>query len=1699
MRLLLSVFLLASMVLTMAPLPTPATAGPVDRESDALGSAFLVVEDENGREKAASKMEEALLRQLRNQPDGLITAIVHLGGEADLSGAAAFVNRAERGAHVYGTLRAFAADRQRGIRAYLADAQRAGTVRTWQPFFIFNGVAVTARPAVIWEIAARRDVEALTASHTYHLDAQRALASGPVVAASRAPEWNISQINADEVWTALGVTGAGVLVANMDSGVQYNHPALVEQYAGNAGSAFDHDYHWYDATGVSPLVPLDDNGHGTHTMGTILGGDGPGPFVDDVGVAPGASWIAAKAFSAAGTGATEDIHAAFEWLLAPCPAGVPPGDPSCDPAKAPAVVNNSWGSASGARIEFLPDVQALRAAGIWPAFSAGNNGPGVGSVGSPGSFAESFATGATDANDLIADFSGRGPSPLTDEIKPDVVAPGVAVRSSVPTNSYAAVNGTSMACPHSVGLAALLLSAAPNLDLEALEEIMRSTAVDLGDAGPDMVYGYGRIDALRSVQRLVSSGDLTGSVRDAATLEPLAGVPVRAQGQGLDLSATTDSSGVYTMTYLISGPYSLTAAFYGYHPVTLTNVSVVTGLVTVQDLDMVARPHYTLSGHVYDAVSTTVPITHAVVWVLDTPLPPAPVDASGHYSLVVAEGPAVIEAAAFSFATGLIVTDITTDTVIDFFLDPLPPILLVDDDEGDLRNYSPHVQGYYFSALDSNGYNYDYWDIEEFGAPDFDTIRQYAAVLWFGGEFGRIKDISDADQAQQVMDYLDIGGRFFYISQEHTFYYGDDADCDSPTWGGTGPCHFTEHYLGVADWVEDQKAQVTYGVAGNPVGDGLGPIVMAYPPGLADFSDDIAGALTASLAITATDSPGEVNLTAYTLVSPTLSFKTVFFATPLEAMPAPDAADVVYAAMEWFGVAGLAEGLTLSPAMQEGMALPGDTITFTLRVRNLSPISDTFDLALVEAPWSATIVDPVSGGPISQLGPISSRGTADFAVLVQVPAGASPGAEATLRVRAVSRSGTPYADEAQLLAKSRMVYYGLDSDQCDSGVHFEWVDATMGERWDLDDSGSTPEPEYVAVPLPQPFVFYNRSYDHMWVNDHGTILFGDDNIYDDSYPSGTPPIPNPTMTDPNGAIYMAWGTSFWHPSDQHPDSAVYTYHDTSGGRNWFVVEYHRYENLMGSGPDTFEAILDLDSYEITVQYHTVTYSNWAVVGIENQTGAEGILYVNDQQPPENTLHDGLALRFGLGEPPEVIEVWMSPPAVWGTGAPGGVVTYTLTVSSTSNITDSYTLEVGGANWPTTLWDPTFSAPIGAIGPLEPCAWAQIGVQVELPPDASYVLDRATLRARSQTNTLIAASSQVTTDNAVPAVQAGPNAAGGAFSGQTLAYSLWVTNTGNITDVYSLSLSGSEWPTQFGSAITQTAELPPGDAQRVTVQVTIPPSTPAGDEDSAVLSAQSQRYLGTEDSVTISTEALSNVAVAWEQPYQERGGQPNWVVSYYLVVRNAGNVDDAFALDALAADWETSLWNDSFTSPITQTHQLGPDATQRIGVRVRVPAAAAAPDQDATLVRATSTVDSGVEGYALLVTSATPPPPGTHGVSLAPAGDRWLATPGQTVTYTLRITNTGSVTDSYTLSVVNNRWPVQAPTAVPELAPSAGAWLRVVVTVPSNAVEAGDLDQAAVIATSAGDPNARDRADLVTLVPGLVPRPPHTLFLPIVLR
>jgi len=286
---------------------------------------------------------------------------------------------------------------------------------------------------------------------------------------------------------ASGFTGRGVVVASLDSGVDAYHPDLGPRWRGGTDS-------WFDPYGQHPDMPVDMTGHGTATMGVILGGDAGGTTI---GMAPGATWIAARIFNDAGTASTTAVHLAFQWVLDP------DGNPATDDA--PDVLNNSWAAGTiGCSLEFQPDLQAVMAAGILPVFAAGNQGPAAGSSVSPANLPEALAVGSVNASGVVDATSSRGPSACGEASTtyPELVAPGVGIVSADRYGLYQVATGTSMAAPHVAGALALLLSAHPGLTTAQQAAALEASAVDLGPAGADNSYGFGRIDVLAANQWL---------------------------------------------------------------------------------------------------------------------------------------------------------------------------------------------------------------------------------------------------------------------------------------------------------------------------------------------------------------------------------------------------------------------------------------------------------------------------------------------------------------------------------------------------------------------------------------------------------------------------------------------------------------------------------------------------------------------------------------------------------------------------------------------------------------------------------------------------------------------------------------------------------------------------------------------------------------------------------------------------------------------------------------------------------------------------------------------------------------------------------------------------------------------------------------------------------------------------------------------
>lgn len=421
--------------------------------------------------------------------------------KASLQNQSAYETKLKQRSAVVSELRAIAYETQRDVITLLEQKKETGEVEHFRPYYIVNGIAVTATKEVAEEIANYSEVEKILKDEIRQLHKTTRTNEKPPKSNDEDIEWNVERVKAPEAWEK-GIDGSGVVVATIDSGVEWDHPALKEKYRGynQKTGEVSHDYHWYDPI-FHDDIPYDDIGHGTHVTGTIVGSEPDG--TNKIGVAPGAKWIAVKAFSHAG-GFDSHLLAAAEWLLAP--TDYDGNNPRVD--LAPDIINNSWGGGPGLDEWYRDVVIAWRSAEIFPEFSAGNtdlfNPGGPGSIAVPANYPESFATGATDENDLITDFSLRGPSPYN-EIKPDISAPGENIRSSVPGGGYeGGWEGTSMAGPAVSGVAAMLRQMNASISVDDMEEILINSATPRTDEEysevPNNGYGYGIVNAEKAIE-----------------------------------------------------------------------------------------------------------------------------------------------------------------------------------------------------------------------------------------------------------------------------------------------------------------------------------------------------------------------------------------------------------------------------------------------------------------------------------------------------------------------------------------------------------------------------------------------------------------------------------------------------------------------------------------------------------------------------------------------------------------------------------------------------------------------------------------------------------------------------------------------------------------------------------------------------------------------------------------------------------------------------------------------------------------------------------------------------------------------------------------------------------------------------------------------------------------------------------------------
>jgi len=450
-------------------------------------------------------------------PDGFL---IFMQEQADLGQAASIDDPGERRQWVYNTLVETADRSQAPIRAEL---DRRGV--SYRAHYLENVIEVLERPGLRGAFDGQPGVDSVLFqpgmrryAHTFKLPNLDPFGAKGI-------EWNVAEVGADRVWEQ-GYTGQGIIVGDADTGVAWQHPALKDAYLGWDGAQADHNYHWYDAWDGRD-EPWDGNGHGTHTTGTVVGLDGE----NKVGLAPGAKWIACRNMRH-GVGNPGSYLSCMEFLLAPFPLG---GELLHDgePDRGAHIVNNSWGcpEREGCLSDTLHQaVENLRAAGQMMVVSAGNEGPACGTVEFvPATYDEVFSVGATSPAGKATGFSSRGPVTLdgSQRPKPDIVAPGEDIRSSVP-GGYASMPGTSMAGPHVAGAVALLWSLEPALigDIARTEALLAESAApanvdslcplgpemygetcacgdDSLDSVPNNTYGWGLLDVWAAAQELL--------------------------------------------------------------------------------------------------------------------------------------------------------------------------------------------------------------------------------------------------------------------------------------------------------------------------------------------------------------------------------------------------------------------------------------------------------------------------------------------------------------------------------------------------------------------------------------------------------------------------------------------------------------------------------------------------------------------------------------------------------------------------------------------------------------------------------------------------------------------------------------------------------------------------------------------------------------------------------------------------------------------------------------------------------------------------------------------------------------------------------------------------------------------------------------------------------------------------------------------
>ncbi len=432
----------------------------------------------------------------KSDSDSLITVVVILDTDAQANELQlqtpinSVYNRSDKIKKVIKKLSSYKAPNQNNIELYLEKNSKQEIIKHW----VIPAYTAQLTITEIKNLSELSGVKSIIENIQLNFESPIKESPAPFAAAAAISN-ELYLMNVPSLWNK-GLKGKGSLICSFDTGVERDHPALASKWRGNSATLAES---WFSK--VAPdSIPYDATGHGTHTMGIMIGS----LEADSFGVAPEAEWITAGVIDQGRSLSMtlSDIIEAFQWALNP-DGNVNTTD------DVPDVILNSWGIPKGLFFPcddtFWGVIDNVEAAGIVTVFAAGNEGPDPMSIRSPADRAttplNSFSVGAVNINREVANFSSRGPSSCDpSQIKPEVVAPGVNIRSSTKGGGFAYMSGTSMSAPYIAGAVALIRQYNKNATVAQIKNAFIQSAIDLGDNGEDNAYGNGFVDLQSIIQ-----------------------------------------------------------------------------------------------------------------------------------------------------------------------------------------------------------------------------------------------------------------------------------------------------------------------------------------------------------------------------------------------------------------------------------------------------------------------------------------------------------------------------------------------------------------------------------------------------------------------------------------------------------------------------------------------------------------------------------------------------------------------------------------------------------------------------------------------------------------------------------------------------------------------------------------------------------------------------------------------------------------------------------------------------------------------------------------------------------------------------------------------------------------------------------------------------------------------------------------------